>query len=226
MVRPRTLRASLIWFARSGARPQQAQRRSRAVRALDPPPSGPVEVRLPHGQTLHLDTTTTADEAAVEAVARQLGATRRTRDAVFLNPEQLAGHLGLPRPLHALVELDEWQHPASGEFTVAGRSGDQLFVTMLDRFGRCLEHLIDLSNDSRSRGVDLIVLAQGIDTSTAVGRMFFQFLGAIAEFEPARCPSAPATASLRHPLIVVSAAAQVRGEWPGQQHPGDGGLLG
>jgi DNA invertase Pin-like site-specific DNA recombinase len=33
--------------------------------------------------------------------------------------------------------------------------------------------------------VDLVVLDQGIDTSTAVGRMFFQILGAIAEFEHA-----------------------------------------
>jgi hypothetical protein len=31
--------------------------------------------------------------------------------------------------------------------------------------------------------VDLVVLDQGIDTSTAVGRMFFQILGAIAEFD-------------------------------------------
>jgi DNA invertase Pin-like site-specific DNA recombinase len=30
-----------------------------------------------------------------------------------------------------------------------------------------------------------VVLDQGIDTSTAVGRMFFQILGAIAEFEHA-----------------------------------------
>lgn len=65
--------------------------------------------------------------------------------------------------------------------TVAGRSGDQLVVTKLDRLGRSLEHLIDLSNDLHTRGVDLIVLDEGIDTSTAVGRMFFQILGAIAE---------------------------------------------
>ena len=35
------------------------------------------------------------------------------------------------------------------------------------------------------RGVDLVVRDQGIDTSTAVGRMFFHILGAIAEFEHA-----------------------------------------
>jgi DNA invertase Pin-like site-specific DNA recombinase len=65
------------------------------------------------------------------------------------------------------------------------RAGDQLVVTKLDRLGRSLEHLIDLSGRLQDEGVDLVVLDQGIDTSTAVGRMFFQILGAIAEFEHA-----------------------------------------
>ena len=65
------------------------------------------------------------------------------------------------------------------------RPGDQLVVTKLDRLGRSLEHLIALSRELQDRGVDLAVLDQGIDTSTAVGRMFFQILGAIAEFEHA-----------------------------------------
>lgn len=58
-------------------------------------------------------------------------------------------------------------------------------VTKLDRLGRSLEHLIALAGQLQDRGVDLVVLDQGIDTSTAVGRMFFQILGAIAEFEHA-----------------------------------------
>ena len=65
------------------------------------------------------------------------------------------------------------------------RDGDQLAVTKLDRLGRSLAHLIALSAELQQRGVDLLVLDQGIDTSTAVGRMFFQILGAIAEFEHA-----------------------------------------
>jgi hypothetical protein len=68
---------------------------------------------------------------------------------------------------------------------VANRPKDQLVVTKLDRLGRSLEHLIELSKTLHDRGVDLVVLDQGIDTSTAVGRMFFQILGAIAEFEHA-----------------------------------------
>jgi len=66
---------------------------------------------------------------------------------------------------------------------VANRAGDQLVVTKLDRLGRSLEHLIELAKLLQGRDVDLVVLDQGIDTSTAVGRLFFQIIGAIAEFE-------------------------------------------
>ncbi|MFE3755711.1 recombinase family protein [Nocardia tengchongensis] len=45
--------------------------------------------------------------------------------------------------------------------------------------------MIEPSKTLQERGVDLVVLDQGIDTSTAAGRIFFQILGAIAEFEHA-----------------------------------------
>jgi DNA invertase Pin-like site-specific DNA recombinase len=60
-----------------------------------------------------------------------------------------------------------------------------LVITKLDRLGRSLAHLIELAEALQTRGVELVVLDQGIDTSTPVGRMFFQILGAIAEFEHA-----------------------------------------
>lgn len=65
------------------------------------------------------------------------------------------------------------------------RKGDQLVITKLDRLGRSLKNLIEVSEDLRARGVGLVVLDQGIDTSTPAGRMFFQFVGAVAEFEHA-----------------------------------------
>ncbi|MHB8313565.1 MAG: recombinase family protein [Candidatus Dormibacteria bacterium] len=77
------------------------------------------------------------------------------------------------------------RRPELDKALLVAREGDQLVVTKLDRLGRSLEHLIILSNDLQARGVDLVVIDQGIDTSTAVGRMFFQILGAIAEFEHA-----------------------------------------
>jgi DNA invertase Pin-like site-specific DNA recombinase len=77
------------------------------------------------------------------------------------------------------------RRPALDDALRIARAGDQLVITKLDRLGRSLEHLITLSRVLEASGVDLVVLDQGIDTSTAVGRMFFQILGAIAEFEHA-----------------------------------------
>jgi DNA invertase Pin-like site-specific DNA recombinase len=90
----------------------------------------------------------------------------------------------------------------------ANRKGDQLVITKLDRLGRSLEHLIELSKDLQARGVDLVVLDQGIDTSTAVGRMFFQILGSIAEFEHAL---------MSERTIDGLAAARARGRTGGQK---------
>lgn len=63
------------------------------------------------------------------------------------------------------------------------RSGDTLVITKLDRLGRSVRNLVDLSLDLSARGVGLRVLHQGIDTSTPGGRLFFHIVASIAEFE-------------------------------------------
>lgn len=73
--------------------------------------------------------------------------------------------------------------PALKELLAYMRAGDTLVVTKLDRLGRSLANLIELSSTLQEQGVGLRVLEQGIDTTTAVGRMFFHIIGAIAEFE-------------------------------------------
>lgn len=75
--------------------------------------------------------------------------------------------------------------PELDKALLAARAGDVLVVTKLDRLGRSVAHLIELSAALEAKKIDLLVLDQGVDTSTAVGRMFFQILGAIAEFEHA-----------------------------------------
>jgi hypothetical protein len=89
----------------------------------------------------------------------------------------------------------------------ASRAGDQLVVTKLDRLGRSLDHLISLSKHLQASGVDLVVLDQGIDTSTAVGRIFFQILGAIAEFEHGRVILQGIAAMPGHPGLRLSVRA-------------------
>lgn len=63
------------------------------------------------------------------------------------------------------------------------RPGDTLVVTKLDRAGRSVRHLLELSERLHAEGKAMRILDQGIDTNTAIGRMFYTILGALAEFE-------------------------------------------
>jgi DNA invertase Pin-like site-specific DNA recombinase len=63
------------------------------------------------------------------------------------------------------------------------REGDTLVVTRLDRLARSTFDLCKIAYDLEQKKVDLKVLDQGIDTSDATGRLLFNMLGAIAQFE-------------------------------------------
>ena len=63
------------------------------------------------------------------------------------------------------------------------RSGDTLIATRLDRVGRSTVHLVNTLEDFRQRGVEVQFLEQGIDTTTAEGRMVYRMLAAVAEFQ-------------------------------------------
>lgn len=58
-----------------------------------------------------------------------------------------------------------------------------IVVTKLDRLGRSLQHLISLLDEFKNKGVEFIAVTQNIDTSSSVGRLQWQILGAFAEFE-------------------------------------------
>lgn len=63
------------------------------------------------------------------------------------------------------------------------RAGDTVVVTKLDRLGRSVKHLEELSSTLKAKDVALVAISQGIDTTSAGGRLFFHMLAAIAEFE-------------------------------------------
>jgi len=56
-------------------------------------------------------------------------------------------------------------------------------VTKLDRMGRSLKHLISLLDEFRNKNVEFVAVTQNIDTSSSIGRLQWQILGAFAEYE-------------------------------------------
>ncbi|MDY6945002.1 MAG: recombinase family protein [Pseudomonadota bacterium] len=63
------------------------------------------------------------------------------------------------------------------------RRGDVLVVCKLDRLGRSLSHLIQLTRRLADQGIGFRSLAEGIDTTAAASSSFFGFVDALAEFE-------------------------------------------
>ncbi|MCC0007703.1 MAG: recombinase family protein [Hyphomicrobiaceae bacterium] len=69
------------------------------------------------------------------------------------------------------------------EVLTALQSGDTLVVWKLDRLGRSTVHLLLLLDELRKRGIAFVAVTQGIDTTTAIGRMVYGQLALFAEFE-------------------------------------------
>lgn len=63
------------------------------------------------------------------------------------------------------------------------RPGDTVVVTRLDRLGRSLVDLAKIAERLKQNEVNLIVLDQSIDTTTAMGRYIYNQIAAFAEFE-------------------------------------------
>jgi DNA invertase Pin-like site-specific DNA recombinase len=63
------------------------------------------------------------------------------------------------------------------------RKFDAIAVWKLDRFGRSLKHLVITLADLESLGIAFVSLRDGFDLSTPSGRLMFQIIGAMSEFE-------------------------------------------
>jgi DNA invertase Pin-like site-specific DNA recombinase len=66
---------------------------------------------------------------------------------------------------------------------VRRREVDAVAITKLDRMARSVRHLTDVAAELEAVGVSLVVIDQAIDTGTPAGRLLFNVLGSIAEFE-------------------------------------------
>lgn len=63
------------------------------------------------------------------------------------------------------------------------RKFDAVLVWKLDRFGRSLRHLVNAIAELEAVGVAFISFRDNLDLSTPSGRLMFQIIGAMSEFE-------------------------------------------
>src|SRR6201995_319213 len=63
------------------------------------------------------------------------------------------------------------------------RVGDTVVVWKLDRLGRNTLHILETVKALTDLGVTLVSISDGIDSSTAAGRMMIGVLGSLAEYE-------------------------------------------
>jgi DNA invertase Pin-like site-specific DNA recombinase len=102
------------------------------------------------------------------------------------------------------VSPEREQLDAALEFA---REGDVLVVTKLDRLAHSVPHLCEIGKRLDVKGVGLKVLDQAIDTTTPTGRLMFNMLGAIAQFE---------RELIRERMLVGIAKAKAEGKYKGR----------
>ena len=63
------------------------------------------------------------------------------------------------------------------------RPGDTIVVWKLDRIGRSMRHLMELVDHFKANDIHFVSLHENIDTSTPTGKLMFNIMASLAEFE-------------------------------------------
>ena len=99
--------------------------------------------------------------------------------------------------------------PGLREALAACRSGDTLVVTKLDRLARSLSDARDIADELTSKGVALNLGGSVHDPTDPIGRLLFNVLGMVAEFE-----SDLIKMRTREGLAIARANGKLRGRSP------------
>lgn len=63
------------------------------------------------------------------------------------------------------------------------RPGDKVVVVRLSRIGRSVKHLIELQDFFTENKIEFVSMNESIDTTTAIGKLLFNMLSSLAQFE-------------------------------------------
>lgn len=102
------------------------------------------------------------------------------RDAAKARGLELAGEYvdwGISGSKERRPELDRLMADAKE------RKFDMIMVARFDRFARSTKHLLTALDTFRGLKIDFVSLNESLDSSTAVGRLIFSVLAAVAEME-------------------------------------------
>jgi DNA invertase Pin-like site-specific DNA recombinase len=86
------------------------------------------------------------------------------------------------------------------------RDGDEFVVARLDRLARSITNLLEIERTLANKGVALRVLGTPIETATPSGRLIFQALTSVAEFERAVANERQREAESRQTILTAVAS--------------------
>lgn len=101
------------------------------------------------------------------------------------------------------------ERPGLGKALAACRQGDTLVVTKLDRLARSLPDARDIADELTRKGVALNLGGSVYDPHDPVGKLLFNVLGMVAEFEADLI-----RARTREGMAVAKAKGRLRGKQP------------
>lgn len=139
--------------------------------------------------------------ARVSTSGQDLAAQRDGLHALGVDPENVHvdhGKTGTNR-----------ERPGLREALAAVRKGDALVVTKLDRLARSLPDARDIADELTRKGVTLNLGGSVYDPTDPVGRLLFNVLGMVAEFEADLI-----RARTREGMAIAKAAGKLRGKKP------------
>ena len=121
--------------------------------------------------------------ASVNIVVR-LGYTRVSTIAQTLDQQNAALEAaGVRKTFSDVMSGARDDRPGLAALMEYVRAGDTVVVWKLDRLGRNMLHILQTVKELTDRGVTLVSITDGIDSSTPAGRMMIGVLGSLAEYE-------------------------------------------